>query len=343
MSEWVDFKAIKGKVSMHMVLNHYGIELQGKGSKLVGSCPLHGGDNPRAFHVDTEKNVWKCFTGCTNTDKSGGGVIDFVSSKESVGFRDAALMLKHWFLGDAGTKKQRRQKPRRRQKKQSSDGAMPKQAEPPTPCVEPQSAQEHNSPLSFKLNLRHEHPYLQDKRKVTVELAEEFGIGYCPRGIMAGRIAIPIHNSDGIAVAYAGRDTKGGEPKYKFPSGFRKQLELYNLHRARKHGRKHGLILVEGYFDVLRVHQAGFPNVVALMGSSMSDAQERHIKSVADQVVLLFDGDEAGRACARKVAGRLITKLFVHIVKIEQNLQPDGLAIEQVQHMLLKSMRMDSA
>lgn len=330
MTEWVDFREVKDRVSMAMVLAHFGIDMKGTGSKLVGCCPLHDGDNPRAFHVDTEKNVWKCFTGCDKTDRSGGGVIDFVAKKEGVEFRDAALILKQWFLTDAREHKKRRQSRVKliRPQRNTEQGAQ--KSEPPAAAAHDVV----NPPLDFKLHLRHEHPYLQDERQVPVELAEEFGIGYCPRGIMAGRIAIPIHDKDGNLVAYAGRDTKDREPKYKLPAGFKKQLELYNLHRAQEHVGRFGLILVEGYFDVLRVHRAGFPNVVALLGCSMSDAVERHIIDATDRVIILFDGDEAGRACTRDVAQRLVRKLYIHIVRLQPHEQPDSLSPERLATLL---------
>ena len=99
MSDWVDYAEIKKNVSMEKVLAHYKINnLKQKGpNKLMGPCPIHGGDNANAFHVDLSKGdggAWKCFTGC---DK-GGNAIDFVAAMERVTFRDAALRLQRWFL-----------------------------------------------------------------------------------------------------------------------------------------------------------------------------------------------------------------------------------------------------
>ena len=86
---------------------------------------------------------------------------------------------------------------------------------------------------------------------------------------MKDRIAIPIHNSIGELVAYSGRwvgDPPDKEtPKYKLPSGFTKTLEVYNLHRARDEVGEKSLILVEGLFDCMKVWQAGFKNVAALI------------------------------------------------------------------------------
>jgi len=77
-------------------------------------------------------------------------------------------------------------------------------------------------------------------------------------GLLRGRMVIPIRNVRGRIVAYAGRALDGALPKYKLPAGFRKAWELFNVPRAVATGSR-TVILVEGYFDCMRVHQAGFP------------------------------------------------------------------------------------
>ena len=123
-------------------------------------------------------------------------------------------------------------------------------------------------------NIDHAHPYLNE-RGLTEETAKTFGVGFFSgKGSMHDRIVIPIHNSKGELVAYAGRSIDGSEPRYKFPAGFHKSLELFNLHRVRG---EVSVVLVEGFFDCMKVTQAGFP-CVALMGSTMSKAQEELIR-----------------------------------------------------------------
>jgi DNA primase len=113
---------------------------------------------------------------------------------------------------------------------------------------------------------------------------------------MAGRIVIPIHNEEGLLVAYAGRALGQAEPKYRFPSLFRKSLVLFNFHRAICCGET--AIVVEGFFDCLKVYQAGLPCVVALMGCALSRRQEQLLESHFRNVVLMMDGDNAGMAIA---------------------------------------------
>ncbi len=111
---------------------------------------------------------------------------------------------------------------------------------------------------------------------------------------------IPIHNAEGELVAYAGRSIDGSEPRYKFPAGFHKSLELFNLHRVKG---ELSVVLVEGFFDCMKVTQAGFP-CVALMGSTMSKAQEELLAENFGHVVVMLDGDEAGREAAQEIAER---------------------------------------
>ena len=110
---------------------------------------------------------------------------------------------------------------------------------------------------------------------------------------MQGRIVIPIHDDGGRLVAYAGRSLGATEPRYRFPPKFRKSLALFSLHRAVLEDKT--VVVVEGFFDCLTVHQAGLPCVVALMGCSLSQHQERLLQDHFEEVVLLLDADSAGR------------------------------------------------
>jgi DNA primase len=156
---------------------------------------------------------------------------------------------------------------------------------------------------------------------------DEFGIGYASKGIMRGCIAIPIHNAGGELVAYAGRRLKPHlireHGKYKFPKGFHKSVELYNLHRARDHLSR-GLILVEGFFGAIHVSEAGFPNVVAAMGSELSPWQAELIAD-APEVIVLFDGDEAGRVGGRTARDMLAEHTTARLVHLPVDKSPDDI------------------
>src|SRR5262245_29966876 len=102
-SLFVDFKTVKGAVTMEAILDHYGIRDQFKkaGDSLSGACPIHGGSNPTQFRVSVSKNIWNCFGEC----KQGGNVLDFIAKKENVSIHAAALKAMEWFNLDPGATK----------------------------------------------------------------------------------------------------------------------------------------------------------------------------------------------------------------------------------------------
>lgn len=306
MSTWINFRALKARVSLEMVLTaYYGLQnLKRRGNRLAGPCPIHCGDNPRAFHANLSENVWHCFTGC----QRGGDQLTLVALRENLSVREAALRLQRFFGGD--------------------DEARP----PPPMTVEqsrPSSFPRTNPSLSFRLSLNQTHPALND-RHLSAKTIAHFGVGYASRGIMRGCLAIPIHNQEGHLVAYAGRrleqDAIARYGKYRFPSGFRKEQVVYHLHHAQQYAAKHGLIITEGFFGVMDLYQRGFPHAVAVMGASISAHQVERIHSMRPkQILLLFDGDKAGRRGARAAYLRLTS-----IAPTTIHQMPDGHGPEDV-------------
>ena len=321
---WVLYKDIKERVSIEMVLRHYGIfdKLKPAGNNLTGCCPIHGGSNPRQFSVSLERNVFNCFGDC----KAGGNVFDLVSRLEGISIRESALKLQNLFL--VGSEGQGHSKPFKRAKKLVREENR---------ASESQSQQ--NQPLSFALkNLVRDHPFF-DERGVRGETVEYFGLGYCTKGMLKDRIAIPLHNERGELVAYCGRAVTPEQieaEKYKQPSGFKKMLVVYNLHRQGE-GEK-TFVLVESFISVWRLYQAGYSNALALMGSVLSDQQADLICNALGsdgRVVLLFDGDEDGKRCTEDCVKRLGQRLFVKVLDISPYARkPHQLTPEQVKELL---------
>jgi len=315
--KWVDYRAIKAKVTMEMVLARYGLldRLRTSGDNRVGCCPIHHGSNPRQFSVSLTKNIWHCFGDC----QSGGNVLDFVAKMEKVGIRQAALLLQDWY------------------------GEMPaaKAAEPPAaPAADEEPAKPVNPPLTFRLKrLQTDHQFFQ-ARGISPETVKYFGLGYCTRGLMKNRIVIPIHNQAGELVAYCGRAVSQeqieSEGKYKLPPKFVKSAVVFNLHRQRPAERT--LILVESFLSVFRLHQFGAANTVALMGSKLSDRQAELIidrLGARGQVLLMFDADDSGRAASQDCLGRLSSRLFVKVADISPyGRKPHQLSPDQLAHLI---------
>jgi DNA primase len=331
---WVDYKEVKSAVSMEMVLDRYGVAVRRVNKTyLRGRCPLptHISDSSKeSLGVSTEKNAWACQSqSCVKArgGRKGGNVLDFVAVMESCTVRDAALKLQGWFMGK-GAKNQ--------------NGAA---ATPPELVAKEKKLVGESEPgsggvpvnklLPFILrDVDASHPYLAE-RGITRETAERFGVGFFPgKGSMVGRIVFPIHNAEGELVAYAGRALDPeSEPRYKLPTGFNKSLELFNLHRAAQTDSRGAVVVVEGFFDAMKVHQAGFPAVVALMGSSLSDAQAE-LLGAFDRVLLMLDADEAGADAAPKIAAQLARRLLVRIAAVPEGRQPDHLSTEEIRAVL---------
>ena len=327
-ANFVDFKLIKEQVSMEMVLGHYGINLRRvNNTGLRGKCPLptHTSEKSiESFSVQLEKNIWACQSAscaATRHGKKGGNVIDFVAIMEHSSIRDAALKMNDWFSSPPLRAPQ-------------SGAAEVEKGSGPTPkLVSEKRDDEVNRPLPFVLHgIDPTHSYLT-ARGIFEETARHFGIGFFSgRGSMVGRVVIPISNERGELVAYAGRAIDGGEqPKYKFPTGFKKAAVLFNLHHVRQlpSTANNDVIVVEGFFDCLKVWQSGFLNVVALMGSSLSEEQRKFLSEFT-RVVLFLDGDEAGRVAARDIASVLVYQTFVKIVNLPDGKQPDQLSSEEI-------------
>lgn len=319
---FVDFRIVKQRVSIDQVLQHYGVRLRRTNHKsLRGFCPLptHSSEKRReSFGADVERNIWACqSTSCSSArqGKKGGNILDFVALMESCSIRDAAVKLQEWFLNPA------------------SPHTHPRQTEMvvTTPQAKEGETTE-NRPLSFALRgIDPTHSYLTT-RGITQDTAKLFGVGFFPgRGSMVGRVVIPISTERGELVAYAGRAIDDSEPKYKFPSGFKKSEVLWNLDRVCQDKSVRSVIIVEGFFDTMKVTQAGFRNVVALMGLSLSDAQMQLLRPFRE-IVLMLDGDQPGQTAAFDLLARLARSHFVRVVTLTG--QPDQMSSEELQAVL---------
>jgi DNA primase len=307
-----DFKSLKLRIPIDHVLARYGVKLRRVGPHtLYGRCPLptHTSRQSReSFSVNLSLQVWSCHSAsciAARGGRIGGHVIDLVAILERCSLREAGLRLQDWF----------------------SVGASH-----PAPARAPEmasSATEPNRPLGFALQrIDTRHPYLA-QRGISPATARLFGVGmYHGTGFLAGRCVIPIRDEQSQLVAYVGRAVNGEEPKYRFPAGFRKSQVLFNLDRAMRTASCN-VIVVEGFFDALKVHQAGH-TVVALMGASFSQRQSDLLLCHFASVKLMLDGDDTGRRAAGVIAQLLMPKVPVHQVELPNGVQPDQLSSAEI-------------
>lgn len=170
-NHWIDFQIIKQDISFCTILANYNLldTLHSKGNKLIGSCPIHKGDSPTAFHVDLKKNSYKCVTRCNLVGFHGGGnIIDFVTDIEKLGqgksgIKKAANLI--LVIIDQETV------------------ALP--ADAPAPEPSKPKDQPENKPLGFWFDLKTGHPFFEECG-LSSETVEFFGLGFTERGIKKG-------------------------------------------------------------------------------------------------------------------------------------------------------------
>jgi len=310
-----DFRSIKQRIPIDRVLGRYGVKLRPGGPHtLRGPCPLPthtSRPSQESFSVNLSRQVWSCHSAsciAARHGRLGGHVIDLVAIMERCSLHQAGIRLQDWFGGSLP----------------ASHPALLR------PAAVESSAAQPNRPLGFALQgIDTRHRYLT-QRGISPATAQMFGVGmYHGAGFLAGRCVIPIRDEQSLLVGYAGRAVNGEEPKYRFPAGFRKSQVLFNLNRAIETDGPN-VIVVEGFFDALKVHQAGHPAVVALMGSSFSQRQSELLLSHFASVTLMLDGDQTGRHAAEHIVPLLTPKVRVHKVELPNRTQPDQLSSAEI-------------
>ena len=255
MSSFVDFKQLKDQVSIEQVVSMLNLQLKKHGDQLRGRCPIHHGDNDREFVVTPAKGLFYCFAGC-----GGGDAITLVSKVKDIPLKDAAALIAAAF----------------------APGTVPvprNRTVPGNSSPQPQTAQKADGRALQPL------PYLQATHEavqalgVSPEILEQFGAGYAPKGIMRGRLAIPIHGRGGELLAYCGRAVNGESPTLTFPNGFEPAGIIFNADRAV--GGE--LYLVRDPLRVLVAHESGIENVVAFLTEDITALQLEMLAALMDE------------------------------------------------------------
>ncbi len=291
----LDFKRLKQTVTIEQVLADKGLldALRKRGSRLVGPCPLHGGDNPTAFVVDVDRNIWHCFTGC-----GGGDVVEMTRRLTDGTFAGAARYLAQLA------------------------GSTPV---PRTPHARRRTAQRFR-PFTRRLRLDPSTAFLA-RKGITQRTARRYEVGeYQGPGMLSRCVGLRLLDPLGRHLGYAGRrldpDKVLSRGKWVFPPRLPKSSLLYGYHQA-QHLLHRGAVVVECPWGVLRVTQLGNP-AVALLGTSLSTSQRALLLNLP-KVVLLLDGDQAGRRATASIKAQPVNAVQVNL---PEGLDPDDLPDE---------------
>lgn len=298
----LDFRWLKERVSIERFLEHRGLldALRRRGHSLVGSCPIHHGDNPSAFVVNCRRNLWHCFTGC----QTGGDLIELVRRLEHISYHQVAHVLLEIVEGGAHRASSAPSRPSDRRFK----------------------------PFQKRLDLDPHHPFLRDKG-IHAETAARFEVGaWCGPGMLQGCIAVRLRDRSGRPLGYAGRrlnpENRG---KWVFPPRLPKSQLLYHYHRLTRH-LQGPVIVVEGPWSVLRLEQLNLCSV-ALFGVSLSLHQAKLLASYQPLLVML-DGDAIGRQSQERMCGLLNARP----VTLADGLDPDDLSDEELEEVVLSTL-----
>lgn len=335
---------IKDKTDILDLVSEY-VKLEKRGRNYIGLCPFHDEKTP-SFTVSEDKQICHCF-GC----KKGGNVFQFTQEIKDISFVEAVKE-----LGDRVNVAVDIEATQSNSNVQiaSDDLQMIEMHEliqefyyyALTKTVEGEQALTYLQERGFTDTLIKErgigfapdsshfcHDFLQ-KKGYDIELAYEAGLlsrneenfSYYDR--FRNRIMFPLKNAQGRIVGYSGRTYTGQEPKYlNSPETpiFQKRKLLYNLDKARKSIRKlDEIVLLEGFMDVIKSDTAGLKNVVATMGTQLSDEHITFIRKLTSNITLMFDGDFAGSEATLKTGQHLLQQgLNVFVIQLPSGMDPD--------------------
>ena len=318
------------------------VQLTRKGSNLFGLCPFHS-EKTGSFSVSPDKQIYYCF-GC----KKGGGVVNFIMDEENLTFPDAVRFLAKRAGMEVPEEEGDREAGRRRQRLLDLN----------------RDAARFYYQLLQQPEGRAVQEYL-DRRQIKKSTAVKFGMGasldswdtlltamtkkgYTKAELLeAGlvvqnkngglydkfrnRLMLPVIDTRGDVVAFGSRVLDKSEPKYMNSSEtpvYSKRRVLYGLNLAKKTKRPN-IILCEGNLDIVTLHQAGFDNAVASMGTALTVEQTRLLSRFTKELVLCYDNDNAGKIATERALQILQNSEFtVRVLQLPRRLV-DGEYVKQ--------------
>ncbi len=329
---------IRSSVDIVDIISEY-IPLTGKGKNFFGVCPFHDDHSP-SMSVNKDRQIFKCFS-CG----AGGNVFTFVRDFENITFTEAVKKM----ADRAGI---------------FLDVKIPGKKENPILKKYYEIYDIAHKFYTNNINTeegKEAKEYLL-KRNLSSDVIKEFGIGLSLRNtnllsgmllkkgyeeqtllksglaiqkenkvqdIYYNRIMFPLFDLTGKVVGFSGRIFNSNDmSKYintKETEIFKKGELLYHYHKAKNIARKKDqIVIVEGFMDVIRLYTIGIENTVATMGTAVTKEQISLIKKMAKEIILMFDGDDAGKKAAYQTSTALNqVGIAAKIVILEDNLDPD--------------------
>lgn len=324
------------------------VTLKRRGANYTACCPFHNEKTP-SFYVSPSKGIYKCF-GCGKS----GTAVSFVMEHESMSYVEALKYLAAKYHIEVVEKEESAEDIARRQKNESLF------------LVSDFAGKFFVDCLSKVEGRAIGYAYFKS-RKLEDSTIEKFGLGWAPSDrrslseaarsagykeeflIETGlsikyddgrlvdrffdRVVFPIHSVSGRIIAFGARTLRTDKTVAKYVNSpetdiYVKSKSLYGIYFAKNEiSRKDKCILVEGYLDVLSMHQLGITNVVASSGTSLTVEQVRLIKKFTDNVTIIYDGDGAGIHAALRGIGLVLKEgMNVKVVLLPEGQDPDDFA-----------------
>ncbi len=325
------------------------VDLRRRGANYVACCPFHNEKTP-SFYVSPSKGIYKCF-GCGKA----GSAVNFVMESESLTYPEALRYLAKKYHIEVVEEEETAEDIARKQHKDSLY------------VVSKFAADFFRQSLHTPMGQAVAYQYFHGKRKLEDSTIEKYGLGWAPQSrdslsraareagyreeylVETGlsirrddgtltdrffdRVIFPIHSVTGQVIAFGGRTLKTDKSVAKYVNSpeteiYVKNKSLYGIYFAKNEiARRRKCILVEGYLDVLSMHQLGIMNVVASSGTSLTTGQVALIRRFADDVTIIYDGDSAGIHAALRGIGLVLKGgLNVRVVLLPDGEDPDSFA-----------------
>ncbi len=319
------------------------VQLTRKGSNLFGLCPFHS-EKTGSFSVSPDKQIYYCF-GC----KRGGGVINFIMEEENLPFPDAVRFLAKRAGLEVPEEEGDREAGRRRQRLLDLNRDAARFYYHLLQQPEGQAVQEYLNRRQIRKATAMNFGMGASLNAWDVLLNEMTAKGYSKAELLSAglivdnkkggfydkfrnRLMLPVIDTRGDVVAFGSRVLDQSEPKYMNSSEtpvYSKRRVLYGLNLAKKSNRPN-IILCEGNLDIVTLHQAGFDNAVASMGTALTPEQIRLLSRFTKELVLCYDNDNAGKIATERALQLLNGSEFsVKVLQLPRRRTEDGELVKQ--------------